>query len=76
MNEATPIKPNRTVVNLLDELNLCTEGICTVGTLLGEVSVASIPAPTVSAAGYLIVRMADEAKAISRKIGDVNRGAS
>ena len=69
MNEATPIKPKRTVTDKLDDLNLCFEGICTVGMLLGEVPVASMPAGAISAAGYLIVRMADDAKAIADEIG-------
>ncbi len=69
MSEATLITPRRTVTDKLDDLNLLLEGICTVGTLLGEVPVGSIPAPTVSTAGYLIVRMADDAKAIADEIG-------
>ncbi len=69
MSEATPIKPKRTVTDKLDDLNLCFEGISTVGMLLGEVPVASLPDHTISAAGYLIVRMADDAKAIADEIG-------
>ena len=69
MSEATLITPKRTVTDKLDDLNLCFEGISTVGQLLGEATIQGLPDGTISAAGYLIVRMADDAKTIADEIG-------
>jgi len=69
MSEATLITPKRTVTDKLDDLNLLFEGISTVGLLLGGATIQGLPDGTISAAGYLIVRMADDAKAIADEIG-------